>query len=390
MEDTLYRYNPWWEEDFKLSNIIVREKTLSHLKDSLNKKEIVFVTGLRRVGKTTLLKMLIKIIIDSGIAEPDHILYVSLDDYLLMKFSIIEIVDRFRSLHKIKTDDKIFLFMDEITYKEDYEIQVKNLYDSHNVKIYLSSSSASVMKNRKPYLTGRSKTLEIQSLSFEEYLDFKNIKIKKRDKHLTTTYFEEYLLNGGIPEFVITGDSNYLRELVDDIIYKDIAAHHNIRDLKLLKEFFLLLMERSGKVFSINKLANILKISPDTARRYLELFSESYLIHLLPRHGKTNERILSPKKIYSADLGVRNLFTGFRDKGSLFENYIYLLIKLQEPAYYYKDGIELDFYTSDKKLIEVKYNSELTEAQKQLMDSTAANEKIIISGYDDIEKLSFK
>jgi uncharacterized protein len=390
MEDTLYRYNPWWEEEFTLDSIIPREKELSSLRDSLNKKEVVFVTGLRRVGKTTLLKLLIKDIIDNAFTDPKNILYVSLDDYLLMNFSILEIIDKFRSLHKIKTEEKIYLFLDEITYKEDYEIQVKNLYDSHNVKIYLSSSSASVMKNRKPYLTGRSRTVEITPLDFNQYLAFKNIKIKKRDKHLLTTYFEEYLSQGGIPEYVLTGDANYLRELVDDIIYKDIAARHNIRDLKLLKEYFLLLMERAGKIFSINKLANILNISPDTARRYLNLFNESYLIHLLPRYGKTNERILSPKKIYAADLGIRTLFTGFRDKGSLFENYIYMIIKSEDPSYLYKDGIEIDFYTSGKRLIEVKYNSELTNTQKQLMNSTKAKEKIVIVGYDDITKLSVK
>ena len=336
MEETLFRYNPWWEEEITLEGIYVREKELSILRNSLKKKEVVFVTGLRRVGKTTLLKLLIKDIINNGITNPKNILYVSLDDYLLMNSSILEIIDKYRSLHKLKTEEKIYLFLDEITSKEDYEIQVKNLYDSHNVKMYLSSSSASVMKNRKPYLTGRSRIVEISPLRFDDYLAFKNIKIKLRDKHLMVTYFEEYLSQGGIPGYVLTGDSTYLCELVDDIIYKDIAAHNNIRDLKLLKEYFLLLMERAGKIFSINKLANILKISPDTARRYLNLFNESYLISLLPRYGKTNERILSPKKIYAADLGIRTLFTGFRDKGCLFENYIYSMIKSEELSYYYK------------------------------------------------------
>jgi predicted AAA+ superfamily ATPase len=143
-------------------------------------------------------------------------------------------------------------------------------------------------------------------------------------------------------------------------------------------------MERSGKVFSINKLANILKVSPDTVRRYLEYFQNTYLIHLLPRFGKTNERLLSAKKIYAADLGIRNIFTGFRDKGSLFENYVYLKLKHLEPAYIYKDGIEIDFITSNKILIEVKYREELKGRQLELFNNIKAGTKLVVSGIRDL------
>jgi predicted AAA+ superfamily ATPase len=146
-------------------------------------------------------------------------------------------------------------------------------------------------------------------------------------------------------------------------------------------------MERAGKQASINKLANILKISPDTAKRYLHLFEETYLIYLIPRYGKTNETLLSSKKVYAADLGIRNLFTGFRDKGALFENIVFLKIKHLHPAYIYEEGIELDFMTEKKILIEVKYGKTLNDKQKELFDKIEAKEKFIIDQISELGSL---
>jgi predicted AAA+ superfamily ATPase len=229
--------------------------------------------------------------------------------------------------------------------------------------------------------------IEVPPLDFNEYLSFKQIQISFRDSHLTSGYFEDFLKTGGMPEYVLREDDQYLRELVDDIIVKDIAAVHGVRDIGLLKSFFLLLMERAGKAFSINKLANIADISPDTARRYVDMFADAFLIHLVPRHGKTNEKILSPKKIYAADCGIRSLFAGFRDKGSIFENYVYLKIRHRSPAYVRQDGIEIDFFTDDKMLIEVKYGGTMTDKQRELFESFSAQKKVLIDSIDDLNEL---
>ncbi len=241
-----------------------------------------------------------------------------------------------------------------------------------------------MLKKRKDLLTGRNIVLEILPLDFQEFLLFKKINISKADSHLITNYFHDFLKTGGIPEYVLSNDIEYINNLVDNIIHKDIAAINNIRNVGILKDYFLLLMERSGKQLSINKVSNILKISPDTSRRYFDLFCDSFLIYPVIRHGKTNEKLLSPKKIYSADLGIRNCFTGIRDFGSLFENYIYLKIKHLQPRYYYENGIEIDFWTRDNQLIEVKYhNKELNDKQKILFESIEAKSKQIIrTDYD--------
>jgi len=133
-------------------------------------------------------------------------------------------------------------------------------------------------------------------LTLPEYINFKDIHLAKKDQHLLDSYFRDYIREGGLPENVLQPSRDYLMNLVDDIIQKDITAFHGLKDHQMIRDYFTLLMERSGKQASINKISNILKISPDTSRRYLKYFEETYLIHLLPRWGKTNERILSAQK----------------------------------------------------------------------------------------------
>ena len=369
------------------ASFLERKHIFGNLKNTLETRQVVILTGLRRVGKTTLMKQLINHLIGEQGIDPKLVFYVSLDDYLLTGSTIIEIIEEYRKINRVSFSEKVYLFLDEVTHQKDFELQLKNIYDQQNAKVYVSSSSASILKSKKAFLTGRNVVMEVLPLDFEEYLNFKGIKIKKSDKQLLEKYFEDFMQTGGMPEYVLTGDVEYLKELIDDVIQKDIAAFYGVKDVQILKDFFLLLMERSGKICSINKIAKILDISPDSARRYLQMFADAYLIFLVPRFGKTNERLLSAKKIYAADLGMRVYFTGFRDKGSLFENYVYLKIKKCSPSYVYQDGFEIDFLTQGKTLIEVKYNAQMGEKQKELFDKIEVKKKIVIENIFDLEKI---
>lgn len=388
MKELLYQYNPWWEEAFKNENVKPREKYLIELRKYLDFKQIIILTGLRRVGKTTLMKLIIEEQINKGI-EPNHILYVSLDDYLLHKNNIIEIVNEFRQIHKIKIEEKIYLFLDEVTYKEDFHVQLKNIYDSQNTKLFVASSSASMLRDKKASLTGRAITIEIKPLDLEEYLYFNGITIKKRDNQLYKTHFLEYCKVGGLPENVLNPNREYLMNLVDDIIQKDITAFHAIKNHQIVRDYFTLLMERSGKQLSINKIGKILGISPDTSKRYLGFFESTYLIHLLPRWGKTNQQLLSAKKIYASDLGIKYMFMGERDLGSYFENYIYLLLRNKKTLYYlYENTTEIDFITKDKILIESKFYAKLNKKQEKLFNEYPANKKLVIDSVEKLQALS--
>ena len=386
-EELYYRLNPWWSGEFRLKGIVLREQIFHQLTEVFPTKDIIFLTGLRRIGKTTLMRVLIQYLIKKKKIHPSHIFYVSLDEYSLKGKTLHGIIDEYRAVQRLKSTEQITVFLDEITAMPDYQVQLKNIYDRGGVKVYASSSSASLLRSGASYVTGRQRVIKVAPLDFKEYLSFKGIELSPADSHLTKVYFEDFMKSGGIPEYVLSGDITYLHQLVDDIICKDIAAYYGIKHLGILKDFFMLLMERAGKSVSVNKIAKILDISPDTARRYLSLFEETYLIHLVPRYGKLNEQLRSPKKIYAADLGIRVLFTGYRDIGSLFENYVYLKIADSKPRFLLEDGIEIDFITEGKKLIEVKYFSEMREKQVSLFKSFPASERVLVQSIRDLEKV---
>jgi predicted AAA+ superfamily ATPase len=382
--EELYRQNPWWEE-IPSFDFVERAFYLDLLKGQLKKKDIVFVVGLRRVGKTTLFRMLVEYLL--SVVSPRKILYVTLDSYNLGDSSIHGILEEYRKEHKLKRSEKIFLFLDEITYKDDFSLELKNLYDLENIKIFAGSSSSASVIGKKTYLTGRSRMIEILPLDFGEFLLFKDIKVKKSEKYLLEKYFEDYMRYGGMPEFVLTGDVSYIYSLLDDIIYKDIVSIHKVKDVKVVKDFFKMLMERSGKKMSLNKIAKVMDISVDTARRFFNYFSSTFLVYPIEKCGKLNERLRAPKKIYAADVGIRNTITGFRDKGAIFENLVFLKIKNNNPCYIYQDGIEIDFKVNNK-LVEAKYQSEMNIKQQDLFARIKAKKKILVSGMDDY--LTFK
>ena len=381
MQKIFYRLNPWWETNYK-PDFKQRKYYIDLLEKNFNYRSIVFITGLRRIGKTTIIKLFIKHLIENHNIPPEKIFYITLDYYGLEKYSIMELIEEYRKLHKISYKEKIIVFLDELGFKKDFNIQLKNLYDNENIKIYTSSSSATILKDKKALLTGREVIIEVMPLTFFEFLEFRNIKITPSDMHLYESYFEDYLKIGGMPEYVLTENIEYIKQLIDDILYKDIIAYRGIRDREAIREFFLLLMERAGKQLSLNKISKILNIGVDTAKRFFTYFQESYLIYAIEKCGKLNERIKSPKKIYAGDIGIKNAITGFRDKGAIFGNLVYLTIKSRNPCYVYKDKIEIDFLTEDKTLIEVKYNSELNKNQFKLFEKIEANKKIIVDNFN--------
>ena len=386
MKALLYRFNPWWESS-NWPAFIPREGYLKNLLSLESTRDIVLLTGLRRIGKTTLMKMVIQALIrDCGI-DPGHVFYCSLDFYGLEHHSILEIVEEFFKIQKISTSEKSFLFLDEVACKEGFSLQLKNLYDAFNVKIYASSSSASVLGDEKALLTGRERVVEVLPLDFQEFLRFKGLHIKKADRHLLESAFLEYMETGGIPEYVLTGDPEYLKQLVDDLIYKDIISRHKIKDETSVRDFFRLLMERAGKQLTLNRIAKILGISVDTARRFLNYFSSTYIIYTVERCGKLNERLKAPKKVYAGDVGIRNAVTGIRDLGAIFENLVFFAIKHKRPCYLLKDSVEIDFLTEDRWLIEAKYNRELTDKQTRLFESVDATKRLVVDSMEGLQRL---
>lgn len=382
IESELYKQNPWWENKFEEKSYS-RDIYLKQVMGNIKGKEVIFLTGLRRVGKTTIIKQAINQLLSNKI-KPEDILFLSLDSFNFMNYSIHQLVETYRKIYKKSVTDFIYLFLDEVTAKDNFEQELKSFYDSENIKIICSSSIATLMRDKKAYLTGRTRTIEIMPLNFQEFLMFKKVEIKKSDPAILESYFRDYLEIGGIPYYVLTEDREYLNELVQSIIYKDIIAYHKIKNERVIKELFLLLCQRVGKPVSYNKLANILRISVNSVKRYVEYFEKAYLFYTVDRYSESyNEKVTSPKKVYIGDVGIKNLITGFKDLGSSYENLVFLKIKDLEPAYYLENSIEIDFVTKDS-IIEAKYNQKIEKKQKDLFEkiNLKGKKKIVAQGVD--------
>ena len=388
MESTLYLMNPWWEKK-PFETGITREKYLNQLCALLDKKSIVFLTGLRRVGKTTILKQLIKELLKK--VEPNRILYLTMDFLTFKEKTIHELVEEFRKTHKHKQKTKIYIILDEVTSSPNFEQELKNFYDLENVKIYASSSSASLLKSKNSYLVGRSRIIEVLPLDFQEFLLFRGINVPKSEKYLLKKYFEEYFKVGGLPEYVLTNDISYVKNTIEQIIYKDIIAFHGIKDIASIEKLFQLLCERVGKRVTYAKLSRVLGISVDSVRRFVGYFKDTFLFYSIDKYAKSlNERMYAPKKVYIADNGIRNVFVGFKDKGSLMENLVFLKIKDKKPNYYYESGKEIDFIVVKNKTkiaIEVKYKEKLNDKELEFFEKAKFTKKLLIKEFKDLEKL---
>lgn len=378
MEQLLNRLNPWWTQKYVI-NAVPRDEYINEIMSSLKNDLIIFLTGMRRIGKTTLMRSVIEKL--QTTIPPKNILFVPLDHLLFMDKRILDIVETFREINKITFKERIYLFFDEIQAKENFEQDLKSLVDNENVKIFCSGSQSLLLRDKKALLTGRTKTIHINPLTFKEFLQFSDIQITKENKHLYKKYFEEYLEIGGIPRYVLERDPGYIIELVDAIIVKDIVSYHNLKNLKIIKELFLLLCERAGKRLSFNKIANILSVSVESIRHYISFMEESFLINLVYRHTKTlNERIKSNRKVYIADVGIRNVIASFKDKGAIFENLVFLNIKDKDPKYYFENNKEIDFVFKDTA-IECKYKETIDKEELSALNTSRFKKKMVVKDY---------
>lgn len=213
-------------------------------------------------------------------------------------------------------------------------------------------------------MTGRYGKMNVFPLSFEEFLKFRNISVKPSEQYLLDKYLEEYLEVGGLPEYILSGDPQYVEDVVEDIIYKDIAIRYNIKDPILMKDLFYLLCNRVGKKVTASKLGRLLKLSHDTIRNYISYFQETFLVDLVEKEGTPNERKYGPKKVYISDQGILNVIGGKFESGSSAENLVYLYLnknRLSSGTIRYIDinGRELDFFTQ-KTVYEVKFRDNIT------------------------------
>lgn len=357
LEEIMTRYNPWWESTFSLPGI-KRAYYIEEVRKKLEQRRMVLIYGLRRVGKTYIMKQFIATILND--VEPENVFYISVDHPAVEDIPLHILLDEYRKMFKLSRDEKVYVLFDEIQKRKDFEKELKGIYDlEENVNIVGAGSNSLMIKHRSGALTGRHARVNVDPLSFQEFLDFREIKLKPSENFMEEKVFEEYMYLGGMPEYVLTEDPEYIENLVEDIIYKDIVPRYNIKDPLLMKKLFFLLCERVGKRVTSSKLGRVLNLSHDTVTSYLNYFRETYLIDLIEKEGTPNERTYAPKKAYICDVGVLNVMRGKVEKGALAENLVYhKLSKMGTPRYIMKNSREIDFFV-DGKAYEVKYKKEI-------------------------------
>jgi predicted AAA+ superfamily ATPase len=382
--DVLMRWNRWGRatlvSGFKRH---ITEKIYPFLDTS----DIVVLIGLRRAGKTTVLFQLMDYLETQQIPQ-EAMLHVNFEEPALGPLLGIELLDaiyqEFRE--KIFPTGKAYLFFDEIQNIPGWERWVRARNESEDIKIFLTGSSANLMSRELgTVLTGRHVSFVVNPLSFSEYLHFQNIEIPEK-KFLTQASYEishaleKYLQWGALPEVVLSQSDErrqlLLKQYLDDLLFKDVAMRHEIRDIHLLRNLAIYLLTQTASLSSFHRISKQFGISLEKASHYCSCLQESFLLDFLSFFSlKTAERNRHPFKIHAVDLGLRNIaaLTGSEDKGRLIETAVYHQIKRKQPdqIYYWKGKQEIDFLLREGNTV-----SQLIQVTQQIENEKTLNREL--------------
>ncbi len=312
----------------------------------------LILSGVRRSGKSTLLSQLMK---RTGASY-----YVNFDDPRLHGFSVSDFGRLQAALAEVFGERKHYFF-DEIQNVPKWELLVRHLLDSRKRCIITGSNASLLSRELGTRLTGRHLTYELFPFSYSEFL----LLLKKKE---SAESFGEYLSLGGFPEYLTTTDRAVLQELFKDILTRDIAVRHGIRDERALQELAQYLLTNAGKEYTLNKLTKTFGMkSVTTASAYVSYLQDSYLLFSVPRFSYSLKRqMINPKKAYCIDtaLARANTISFTEDRGRMLENAVFLHLRRRyKDLYYFKEKGECDFIvrTAGKALQAIQVCHELTE-----------------------------
>lgn len=317
----------------------------------LKTKQITVISGVRRSGKSTLLRQISK--------KMNDFYYINFDDERLINFK----VEDFNNLLIVwqKQFSSKNILMDEIQNVPSWERFARRIHDE-GYKIFLTGSNAKLLSSElSTHLTGRYFKIELYPFSFRESLLFHNVKFIKPTSEIKAgilKFFDGYLKNGGFPEYLVHNDAEFIKRTYEDIVYKDIITRFGIRETKPFRQLASFLFTNFTKEISYNSLGSILKIkSAVSVKNYISFLEESYLAFELYKYDfSLKKQIASSKKIYVIDNGMRNnvAFYFSEDRGRLLENAVFLELKRKgREIYYYKEKNECDFIVKEKdKIVE--------------------------------------
>jgi len=360
---------------------LYKRKLFKDIQRWIDKKAIVVVTGMRRVGKTTLFRMLYDEI------KTANKVFLDLENPLIQKVFQEESYENITSnLQQFGIDvkKKAYLFLDEIQTIPSIIPAIKYLFDHHPIQFFLTGSSSFYLKNLfSESLAGRKILFELYPLDFEEFLTFKNIQkefyssFKEKDAlkneigyQKIIKLYEEYLEFGGFPQVVLAETKEEKRKWLEDI-FKSYFEHEvrtlaDIKDVRVLRDVMLLLMQRTGTKLNINNISEEIGISRPTLYAYLSFLEATYFINLLsPFSRKVGQEVSGAKKVYFCDTGILNAFAQI-SSGAILENAIFQAVRKNAHLSYYerRTGGEIDFIINKKVALEVKETGTSSDAHK--------------------------
>lgn len=339
-------------------------KLLHQIIDRLETPEAIVVTGMRRVGKTTLLKHVYdtlntrnKIFLD--LENPINQKYFEEINYEAIKYT-------FQTLG-IDLSQKSYIFLDEIQFVKNLPSVVKYLIDHYQIKFFLTGSSSFYLKNLfSESLAGRKIIYELFPLDFEEFLDLKGSRFKIPKKINETFYqaviplYKEYIEFGGFPGVITKTSVEEKHEALQDIFTayfaKEVLNIGGFRNNQAVRDLMLLLIGRVGSKIDVQKLSKELGITRITTMEYLAFLEGTYFIALVsPFSTNKDTEIRAAKKVYLCDSGLVNSLQNI-PFGNLLENTIYNQLRTQGEVNYYqrKSGVEIDFILNKQVAWEVK------------------------------------
>ncbi len=419
----IYRQNKHWnapDEFFsELKTIIYKRKLFAEILPFLSKRQIISIVGLRRVGKTILLKQIMRHLLEKSDAKA--IFFLTFDEAILPKgINVADYLNEY--LEKIAPPKgSIYIFLDEIQYSKNWQHILKRYYDTEpKIKFVVSgSSSLFLRKYTTESLASRIYEFLLPGLSFEEYLELKRI-----DKPLIKNYaltavslgekikpaperesffhqygaqmeqeFEIYLKFGQFPEIANEKNIAVVKKYLVDAIYKktieyDIPKIFGVERIDELKFLFQVLANEAGSMVETGNIAREVGIDEKTIKKYFHYFEESFLIFLVYNFSKSirkSKRLL--KKVY---LGSPNFSSAFYDWpedgdnnykiGFLAENYCAVLLKKRYDfvSFYRIRKDEIDFLATnnpahllERRYVEVKYRENISSKRLKFIAKNA-------------------
>jgi len=320
-------------------------------KKYLRTKQITVISGIRRSGKSTLLTQFSQ--------KFNKFYYINFDDERLVDFKVSDFADLMLVFKKMYSANVIFI--DEIQNIPKWERFIRRIFDE-GYKIFITGSNAKLLSSElATHLTGRYFKIDLYPFSFKEFLNFRKIDYLKKDTNTKSKIlknFDFYLKNGGFPEFIKYKDSEYLKRIYENVLYKDILTRFKIREVKSFKQLANFLFTNFTGEISYNSLKNLLKFkSVMSVKNYVHFMEESFLIFELYKYDfSLKKQLINQRKIYVIDNGIRNTIAFYfsQDKGKLLENLIFLELRRRGlEIYFSKNKYECDFLINDRgKIVE--------------------------------------